>query len=249
MEPPIDILMYHSVSDRGGPTSIRPEVFAAQMRALSLSGRQVVGMDALVSGEWPEGAVVLTFDDAFQDFITSAWPVLEQFGFPSVVYVPTGFVGSEEGWVGAMSPPRRLMDWSDMRHLSDEGVVFGSHTVSHPDLPGLDHDALLAEITQSKDALENELGRQVLHFAPPYGRSNAEVQAQVSTKFRTSVGTRLGRASSTSDLHDLPRLEMFYFNNLKAWNLHLEGHGGPYLALRKGLRAVRNLISHPSGRA
>ncbi|NND20750.1 MAG: polysaccharide deacetylase family protein [Silicimonas sp.] len=245
----VDILMYHSISDRGGPTSILPETFAAQMAALASSDRQVVGIDALATENWPDNSVVITFDDAFQDFVTSAWPILEQRGFPAVVYVPTDHVANEEDWAGALTPPRRLMDWADIRLLANEGVTFGSHSVSHPDLTALEDSVLMTEITRSKEVLEAELGTAVRHFAPPYGRSSPKVRKLIAQNYSTSVGTRLARAGPSSDRFDLPRIEMFYYSNMAAWYRHLSGRGTPYLNIRKGLRTVRNLLSHPASRA
>lgn len=245
----VDILMYHSISDRGGPTSIAPGVFAEQMAALSASRRTVVRMDDVAAGAWPDGAVVITFDDAFEDFRTSAWPVLSRHGFVSTVYVPTGQVGEVENWTGAMAPPRPLMDWQTIRGLSEEGVAFGNHTVLHRDLTRLDDDDLATEIREGKQTLEDRLSRAVRHFAAPYGRTSAKVRAAVAEAHDTGVGTDLGAVTGDSDLYDLPRIEMYYFTDIRRWERYLSGRGNTYLAVRRGLRAIRNVLSHPAQRA
>ena len=244
----VDILMYHSISDRGGPTSIPLEIFSTQMDALASSGLPVVDLDHVAAGDLPERSVVLTFDDAFADFETNAHPVLERHGFPATVYVPTGNIGATESWNGALSPPRALMDWPTIRRLAANGVTFGNHSVSHPDLTSLGPEELDAELTQSKSKLEHELGRQVRHFAPPYGKTSRRVQEVIAKEHETSVGTTLGQADELSDIFDLPRLEMFYFRSERAWRQHLDGRGAAYLSLRRGLRAVRNTVSHPARR-
>lgn len=244
-----DILMYHSISDRGGPTSILPEVFEMQMETLAASGVPVVSMDDIAEGTRPERSVVLTFDDAFVDFATAAWPVLEKHGFPAMVYVPTAGVGAVETWEGALTPPRPIMDWNTIRRLADAGVHFGNHSVSHPDLTKLGADDLREEIASARATLENELGRPVRHFAAPYGKSSATVNKVISIDHVTGVGTRLGQADARSDLLDLPRIEMFYFSSRRTWQRHLEGRGTAYLAARRGLRAVRNIAFHPARRA
>lgn len=244
----VDILMYHSISDRGGPTSTPRDVFADQMDALAASGRRVLSIDALAGG-WPEDGVVITFDDAFQDFATDAWPILKSHGFPAVVYIPAGHVGGHENWQGALNPPRALMDWDHLRALAEDGVTFGNHSIGHPDLDSLSNEDLYHEIEGARAIIEDRLGFPVRHFAPPYGRASANVRNAIAQSHATSVGTRLGRATSGSDRHDLPRLEMYYFRDPGHWRRHLAGQGAPYLAARKTLRRVRDMISHPSGRA
>lgn len=245
----VDILMYHSISDSGGPTSIPEPTFASQMAALAESKIPVLSLDAAVAQDGPKRAVVITFDDAFEDFATSAWPVLSHFGFPAMVYVPTGCVGASEQWRGALDPARPIMSWTTIRTLADQGVSFGSHTVTHPDLQQLDRESLIEELAASKADMEDRLGRAVDHFAPPYGRGGGLARRCIAQNYRTSVGTRLGIAEADSDLLDLPRIEMFYFTRLPVWRQRLAGHGAPYLGLRRGLRALRDRTSHPWSRA
>ncbi|HHL20184.1 MAG TPA: polysaccharide deacetylase family protein [Aliiroseovarius sp.] len=246
----VDILMYHSVSDHGGATSIPAPVFEAQMQAIAEARVPVISLDDLVAARQgrralPDHALILTFDDGYLDFAETAWPVIRGHGWPVTVYLPTRFVGAHESWRGAAEPPRALMPWAQIAQLAQEGVSFGAHTDSHPDLTALPPDALHEELTRSRDAIARHTGQIPRHFAPPYGRTNASVQAATEPLFDTSCGTRLARARASSDLHDLPRLEMFYYQDIAHWRRHLAGRGGPYLALRQTLRTVRARLVPP----
>lgn len=246
----VDILMYHSISDAGGATSIAPKVFAQQMQAISDAGVAVVTMDAYLAARkdkasLPERAVVITFDDGFEDFGMNAWPILARHDFRPIVYLPTGFVGGAEGWRGIASPPRPLMGWDRIRGLGGDGVAFGSHTISHPALNYLDPADVSAELSGAKQILEDRLGRPVPHFAPPYGMANQAVRAEIARHYRTSVSTLLGQATPRSDLLNLPRLEMFYFTDMHHWRRHLSGHGAGYLAGRRLMRGVKSALVNP----
>lgn len=250
MAPVIDILMYHSVSDAGGPTSIPPATFAMQMRALAESGVPVVSLDDLAASRsggpaLPARSVIVTFDDGFRDFADAAWPVMVRHGIRPMVYLPTGFVGRAEGWKGIREPARPLMDWTTVRRLADEGVAFGSHTVRHPDLDSLAPGALAEELDRSKREIEDRLGQPAEHFAPPYGIAGPRVRAEIARRYRTSVGTQLRPAQAEDALHDLPRIEMFYFRNEGLWRRHLSGRGAPYLAGRRLLRGLRSALRRP----
>jgi peptidoglycan/xylan/chitin deacetylase (PgdA/CDA1 family) len=75
--------------------SATPSGFAAQMECLR-QHFHVVGLDevrdAFTHGrKLPPRAVLITFDDAFQDFRQHAWPVLKRLELPVTLFVPTAF--------------------------------------------------------------------------------------------------------------------------------------------------------------
>ena len=240
----VDILMYHSIAGAPGPTSIPTATFSAQMELLAASGLPVLRMNQ-VAEHLTSGlgrAVAITFDDGFRDFADAAWPVLRRLGLAAMVYLPAERMGGAEDWVGAHRPPRVLMSWDHVRALAAEGVDFGSHTATHADLSRVGLTQAAEEIDLAAARIQAELGVPPAHFAPPYGRTTSAARRLIAARHATSVGTRLGIAHSTSDLHDLPRLEMLYFADEGRWREHLAGRGGPYLALRGGLRRVRQAI-------
>ena len=241
----IDILMYHSISDGPGPTNIAPAIFAAQIEALAASGLPVISLDDLVraragGGALPGHSVIITFDDGFQDFADAAWPVLRRHGFSAINYLPTKYIGGNDSWEGP-DHPRALMGWATIRRLAGEGACFGSHSVTHPRLTDRSNLDLETELSLSKKRIESETGTPVLHAAPPYGATNAQVREALSRHYVSAVGTELRRAGPADDMLNLPRIEMFYFKDLNRWRAFLAGRANGYLTLRRAARGLRRV--------
>lgn len=61
------------------------------------------------------------------------------------------------------------LTWDQVRELSQNGIEFGAHTVSHPILTRISLSQAHAEIVNSKRRIEDEIGKQVVGFAYPNG--------------------------------------------------------------------------------
>ena len=96
------VLTYHRVDDlRARPDlapstlSATPAVFERQMAYLAQRYRVVtiaeVQQACFGGRRLPHSAVLITFDDAYQDFEEHAWPILRRYGLPVVLFVPTSY--------------------------------------------------------------------------------------------------------------------------------------------------------------
>ena len=63
--------------------------------------------------------------------------------------------------------------------------------------------------------------------------SNASVRAAIRAQYDSSVGVTLAEAGPGDDRFDLPRIEMFYFRDMRRWRAHLAGTGRGYLRARR----------------
>jgi peptidoglycan/xylan/chitin deacetylase (PgdA/CDA1 family) len=217
----IPILMYHSISKDSEPgvshyfrVATGPERFHEQMRWLREHDYVVIDVaEALRRLEAkavnPDRCVVLTFDDGYHDFLTHAWPILREFGYPATVFLPTAFIGRS----GKCFKGRRCLSWEEVRELQHFGVSFGSHTVSHPMLYRLSWEEIRRELLESRLRLEDELRAPSLCFSYPYAfpqedhdfvyRFKKELREQ---GYRAGVTTAIGRARQGSDQLCLKRL-------------------------------------------
>ena len=79
--------------------SCTPEQFERQMAWLGRHrpggrARRRAARRARGGAPLPRGAVLVTFDDAYEDFGDEAWPVLRRHGVPVTLFVPTAFPDS-----------------------------------------------------------------------------------------------------------------------------------------------------------
>ena len=233
----VPILMYHSISDNLFGMShpyfhinTLPEVFSAQMRWLRNSGFRTIGLPEVLTG-LQTGAdfsktVAITFDDGYRDFYTDALPVLKQCGFTATLFLATDRIRNTPARIEGAD----YLTWSDVRELHAEGIYFGSHTVTHPDLRSLGPDQLEYELGRSKEIIEDFLGTAIESFSHTFGfpeedKDYARYLADVlcNLGYDHGVSTILGRASRKSNRFFLPRLPVNSFDDHWLFRAKLQG--------------------------
>lgn len=107
--------------------------------------------------------VALFFDDAWQNQLDVAVPVLQQHHFKATFAVITGSVG-----VGESGSLWRYMGWDGLHSLAADGMDIASHTRTHADLTTLNETAAWTEISGSKQDLENNGFSNIRTFVYPY---------------------------------------------------------------------------------
>lgn len=215
-----DILMYHMVSepqtDKDGRFAIPPDCFETHIRGLATRGHQFVSLDQIADflcgkASLPDLAVGITLDDGYQDNYLNAFPILEQYQVPASIFLVSGLMGDTNRWMdGRGFSRRRLMSWSQARELARHGIHLGGHTVNHVRLPELKINAARREIADGKASIENELGKEVRHFAYPYGMLD-DVSSDLvrESGFRTASSTRPGPNTAATNPFILRRIEIF----------------------------------------
>jgi peptidoglycan/xylan/chitin deacetylase (PgdA/CDA1 family) len=192
--------------------TVSPRAFARQMRWLALLRFTPITPAVLL--EWRRGVrplparpVLLTFDDAYDDLPTYAFPVLQRHGFAAAVFVVTSHIGGTNEWdVAAGRPRRKLMSGEQIRSWAQRGLEFGSHTRSHPDLCECTGSQLQQEIAGSRVDLEQLLNKPVVSFAYPFGRHDERVRAHVQDSFAAAFTCDVGLNDSQTDLVALHRM-------------------------------------------
>jgi len=235
----IPILMYHQVARGLGSRRVHPYyrtdtdplVFEEQMSFLKRNGYRTVHLgEAIRLMQEPpadsEKRVVITFDDGFQDFYSDAFPILQKHGFSATVFLPTGFIGRQS----RMFKSAPCLTWSEVRELSRAGIIFGSHTVTHPQLSQLPLAEVEKELRRSKDTIEQQLGRLVDSFAYPYAFPEADTAFRrqlrrilLEAGYQYGVSTTIGTATQASDPLLMRRLPVNSCDDPQLFRAKLEG--------------------------
>jgi peptidoglycan/xylan/chitin deacetylase (PgdA/CDA1 family) len=246
----VPILTYHSIDDSSSIISTSPQTFRQQMRTIIDLGFKTLSLrqfsHALRTHKPIESnTVVLTFDDGFANFYTEAFPVLQDHGLTATVFLVAGHCGGYNDWAG--NPPRlprsKLLSWEQIRELSNAGIEFGSHTLSHPDLCTLPSEKARTEVERSKKVIEDSIGKPVESFAYPFGSINAAVRQLASEVYGSACSTIMGKVTSKSDLHALERVDTYYLSNPRTFGLLPTKAMDRYIAFRGTLRTIKAAVA------
>jgi peptidoglycan/xylan/chitin deacetylase (PgdA/CDA1 family) len=214
----VPVLMYHYIrvnpvatDSLGFHLSVTPEHFSLQMALLKQSGFHPITMDAVMARltggpALPARPVVLTFDDGYADFATTATPILRSLGFVGTDYVIPGFIGRAN-----------YMSLEQLQTVVRDGMWIGGHTMFHVDLARLSMDAQRQTIAQSRQMLRSWTGQPVESFAYPYGSYSAVTPGLVAEAgFTNALTTRDGRRLDVGARFVLPRVRVDGADNLQS---------------------------------
>ena len=179
------ILCYHAV-DPGwhSPLSMTPSAFRSHCEWLARH-RAVVDLEEAVGktdarGRLPSGLCAVTFDDGLASVFEHALPALVDYGLTATVFLVAGTLGPQAqqvDWIDGH--PRgflRTLALGQIEEMASHGVRFGSHSYSHRDLTSLTEDQCFKDLHDSKQLLEDLLGREVPFLAYPRGLHSEEVR-------------------------------------------------------------------------
>src|SRR5262249_55311335 len=212
------------ISDDSGSDveTVSPVDFKRQMAWLAAREFKVVTVSELVLTMARPSAgrrtLAITFDDGYRDNVVTALPILQRHGFHATFYISSAYIGGFSLWnpvdyIGH----RPMLTASEIRRLSDAGQETGSHAHSHIDLTRVDGALLDEELDRSKVILADIIGKPVVAFAPPHGRSNGTVVARVAHSGYTHLvrGGRFTANPKGASPYDLRRITIARGDSLR----------------------------------
>ena len=201
----VPVLNYHQVNDKFKTVlTMTPKNFDAQMKYLHDHDYHSISQaefNAYMSGEGdlPDRPVMITFDDGYVDNYEHAYPIMKKYGYRGTIFLI----------MNLMNKPGYLT-WDMVKKMSDDGMEFGSHTLSHKPLTSFDEAGLRHELRDSKTYIEKKTGKPCTFIAFPEGKFNDQVMEETKAAgYKYAFTVETGRDFPWDDHYDLDRVAMF----------------------------------------
>lgn len=175
----VPILCYHQVRNWkptdgkvGKDYIVEIQNFKDQIKMLADSGYHSILPDQLYAylntgAPLPPKPIMFTFDDTDMDQFTVAAPTLKKYGYKAVYFIMTVSIGKKGKFVDYMTKEQ-------IKQLSDEGNVIGSHTYDHKNFKKYQGKDWEEQLDKPTKKLEEITGKKMTEFAYPFGLWNAE---------------------------------------------------------------------------
>jgi len=218
----VPILLYHriDVSSTDSQYYVPPDKFEEQMKLLHDWGYTAITTELLVKAitkgaDLPLHPILITFDDGHLDNYTTAFPIIQKYGFTGVLYI----IGEYMGTPGYMNADQ-------IKEMAKNGWEVGSHTMTHPDLTSLERQRQLYEIVESRNFLETKLSVPILTFAYPFGESDrTAINLAYSAGYIAAMGLGYTHNQGTSNLFALQRRGVNGTHDLRSFASFLPWQG------------------------
>ncbi|AJQ29110.1 polysaccharide deacetylase family protein [Pelosinus fermentans] len=202
----IPVLNYHQINNKDHNTlTLSSTEFEAQINYLYQEGYTGISPDQLAdylqSGKkLPPKPILITLDDGYKDNYQVAYPILQKYHFTATIFVITDFVNNYG----------KYLTWNQIREMSDNGVSFEAHTLSHISLPKASDEEIRNQLVKSKEAIEWRLGKKVDYLAYPGGEYDQRVIGLAKEAgYRAAFTVNFGRDRINSTLYTLNRIPIF----------------------------------------
>jgi len=225
--------MYHHVApinyeSRKPDLYVSPEQFELQLKFLKKNGYKTIVFDDLLA-HWdgkdklPRKAVIITFDDGFENNYIHAFPLLKRYDFTGIIFLVTDFIDSYYTWTkGSSEPPEKLLSWENIIEMHQSGIKFGSHACTHANLTKISNEEVQDQLKFSRENIEEKLGSKVDFFSYPYGAYNNNVIKIVkNTGFKSACSTIRGNRHLSKERFKLKRVMIHHDTTILRFQYYL----------------------------
>jgi peptidoglycan/xylan/chitin deacetylase (PgdA/CDA1 family) len=182
------VLMYHKIQGTSPDgLTVTPRQFEDHLKYLKRKGYRSHSFRDLdrhekEKKELPKRSVILTFDDAYENYEKEALPLLRKYDFRATLLVPVGFIGGVNEWDGGRDP---ILSQEALRKIAAEGTTeIGLHSMMHGNYGKMSLEDVLEDLGMCCKTLETLQIPFTKVLAYPYGAYPRKDPAKKEEMFR-----------------------------------------------------------------
>jgi peptidoglycan/xylan/chitin deacetylase (PgdA/CDA1 family) len=136
-----------------------------------------------------------------------------------------------------------MLAWEEVREMSDNGISFGGHTLTHPLLTYIPPQQAEREIYLSKKIIEEQIAKPVITFSYPVGNFDASIERMVKDAgYSAAVSMTPGYNRSDTNIYALKRTPTRFSSKFKFFPVFMAEVTGLLGYIIKSYDRIRNSI-------
>ncbi|MDZ4757687.1 MAG: polysaccharide deacetylase family protein [Bacteroidota bacterium] len=165
------VLMYHHIKpDQNDGLCVSTKIFEQHLAYLRQCNYHIISGGDLFTclkdkSKLPERSVLITFDDAYQNFVEQALPILNHHKMPAMVFVPTAYIGGVNEWDQGQEP---IMGADQLKSLPSN-IDLAIHCYKHINYGNSMINLVEDDMASAQRTLDNLEIKYIPFWAYPYG--------------------------------------------------------------------------------
>jgi len=213
--------MYHKISnDLSDGLTLPVGELEKQLKHISKRGYATISFldlkESMETGKaLVEKPIILTFDDAYENFLTHAFPLLSRYSMKATLFVPVAFMGKTNIWDKGNDP---ILTPDQIKKVQDDGLVeVGIHSFLHRSYAEMTTEDMKEDLENCFSTMEHHLIRTSRVLAYPYGgypKKDPELKQQMKELFvamqiwfAARIGNRIN-ALPVKDRYEIKRIDI-----------------------------------------
>lgn len=200
----------NSIGIKGQKMFVSVERFINQLEFLQSNGWRFISLEDAeqkLKGILPSSSkeLLITFDDGYLNTITTALPILTQFGIPAAMSICGSYLLPDTRKNIDMHYDKAFAEIEMIKKWTDHGNAVLAHSYSHFKLTHLSKEDCFFEIEEDYQAIRKNCGIIPRGIAYPYGSVNDQVINIVKNYYEYGFATDLGAEISWDNRFHLKR--------------------------------------------
>ncbi|MFH1297880.1 MAG: polysaccharide deacetylase family protein [Bacteroidota bacterium] len=236
------ILLYHKVADdRQDGLTVTTAKLEDELSFLVEKGYETISFLDLkesieTAKKLPKQPVIITFDDAYENFLTHALPVLHRLKMKATLFVPVAFLGKTNLWDRGIE---KILTAEQVKRIQEnKSIEIGIHSFLHRSYAELAPEDMKEDLKNCFNTLEfhHILTSRVLAYPfggypkkdPELNRQMKEIFTAMQLWFAVRIGNRINPLP-VKDRYELKRIDIKGTDSFRTFRIKLtRGRKNPF---------------------